>query len=225
MKLDLYTQTGEKKGQVEVKKEYFDARVNQDLMHQLLVMQQANRRNPYAHTLTKAEVRGGGKKPYAQKGTGRARQGSTRNPQWRGGGVAFGPRNVRNYKVMMPQKQRRAALFSALTVKAMNNDIFALESYDTKEVKTKVFAEMIQKLPVEKDVLIVIAEKNEIIQKSAKNIPYIKTILVNYLNIADLQAHDKVMFLKDALKKMEEVFVVAAKTVKAAPKAKPAKSE
>jgi large subunit ribosomal protein L4 len=222
MKLDLYTQTGEKKGQVEVKKEYFDAKINNDLMHQLLVMQQANRRNPYAHTLTKSEVRGGGRKPYAQKGTGRARQGSSRNPQWKGGGVAFGPRNVRNYKVMMPQKQRQAALFSALSVKAKNNDIFALESFDAKEVKTKVFVEMVQKLPVEKDLLVVIPQKNEIIQKSAKNIPYIKTILVNYLNIADLQAHDKVMFMKDALKKMEEVFIVApkkAKAVKAEPKA------
>ncbi|MBN1494418.1 50S ribosomal protein L4 [Candidatus Peregrinibacteria bacterium] len=221
MKLDLYTQTGEKKGQVEVRKEYFDAKVNMDLMHQALVMQHANRRNPYAHTLTKAEVRGGGKKPYSQKGTGRARQGSSRNPQWKGGGVAFGPRNVRNYKVMMPQKQRRAALFSALTVKAKNNEIFALENYDAQEVKTRTFAEMVQKLPVEKDLLVVIPAKNEIIQKSARNIPYVKTILVNYLNIADLQSHEKVMFLKDALKKMEEVFVITAKKEKITKTAKP----
>lgn len=206
MKFDLYTQTGEKKGQVEGNKKFFEAKVNNDLMHQALVMQQANRRNPYAHTLTKAEVSGGGRKPYAQKGTGNARQGSTRNPHYKGGGVAFGPRNVRNYKVMMPKKQRRAALFSALTVKALSNQIFALDSYESKEAKTKLFAQMIEKLPVEKDLLVVIPAKNELIQKSCRNIPFTKTILVNYLNIADLQKYDKVMFLKEAFAKMEEIY-------------------
>jgi len=206
MKFDLYTQTGEKKGQIEGSKKFFEAKINRDLMHQALVMQLANYRNPYAHTLTKSEIRGGGKKPYAQKGTGNARQGSSRNPQFRGGGVTFGPRNNRNYTVAMPKKQRRAALFSALTLKAQGNQIFALESYDAKAVKTKPFSQMIEKLPVEKDLLVVIPAKNDIIQRSSKNIPYIKTILVNYLNIADLQKYDKVMFLKDALSKMEEVF-------------------
>lgn len=206
MKFDLYTQTGEKKGQIEGNKKFFEAKVNADLMHQALVLQQANYRNPYAHTLTKAEVRGGGRKPYSQKSTGNARQGSTRNPQWKGGGVAFGPRNVRNYTVAMPKKQRRAALFSALTVKAQNNQIFALDKYDTKEIKTKMFAQMIEKLPVEKDLLVVIPVKNPIVQKSSKNIPFVKTILVNYLNIADLQKYEKVMFLKDSFEKMEEMY-------------------
>jgi len=206
MKLDLYTQAGEKKGQIEASKKIFEAKINNDLMHQALVMQHANRRNPYAHTLTKGEVRGGGRKPYSQKSTGNARQGSTRNPQWKGGGVSFGPRKERNYTVMMPKKQRRAALFSALSLKAKNNEIFALENYESKDAKTKLFAAMISKLPVEKDVLIVIPEKNEMVQKSSKNIPYVKTILVNYLNIADLQKYNKVMFLKEALSEIEKVF-------------------
>jgi len=214
MKLDLYTQTGEKKGQIEGNKKFFEAKVNNDLMHQALVLQQANRRNPYAHTQTKSEVRGGGRKPYAQKSTGNARQGSTRNPQWKGGGVSFGPRKERNYTVMMPKKQRRAALFSALTVKANNNEIFALEKYENKDAKTKLFAEMISKLPIEKDVLVVIPAKNEAVQKSSKNIPFVKTILVNYLNIADLQKYNKVMFLKDALSEMEKVFSDKPKTIK-----------
>jgi large subunit ribosomal protein L4 len=206
MKLDLYTQTGEKKGQIEASKRIFEAKINNDLMHQALVMQHANRRNPYAHTLNKGEVRGGGRKPYAQKSTGNARQGSTRNPQWKGGGVSFGPRKERNYTVMMPKKQRRAALFSALSLKAKNNEIFALENYEVKDVKTKYFALMISKLPVEKDLLIVLPGKDITIEKSSKNIPFVKTILVNYLNIADLQKYNKVMFLKDALSEIEKVF-------------------
>jgi large subunit ribosomal protein L4 len=214
MKLDLYTQAGEKKGQIEASKKIFEAKINNDLMHQALVMQHANRRNPYAHTLTKGEVRGGGRKPYSQKSTGNARQGSTRNPQWKGGGVSFGPRKERNYTVMMPKKQRRAALFSALSLKAQNNEIFALESYESKDAKTKLFAAMISKLPVEKDVLIVIPEKNEMVQKSSKNIPYVKTILVNYLNIADLQKYNKVMFLKEALSEIEKVFSDKPKSTK-----------
>lgn len=206
MKADLYTQTGEKKGQVELAKEFFEVPYNADLIHQALVRQQANARNPIAHTLTKDEVRGGGRKPYRQKGTGSARQGSRRNPHFKGGGVVFGPRNTRNFEVAMPKKQRRKALFSALSAKAKNNEIFALENYDAKEVKTKQFAEMIKKLPVERSVLVVIPGKNEIVQKSSANIANVKTILVNYLNIADLQKFKKVMFLKEALKKMEEVF-------------------
>jgi len=214
MKLDLYTQTGEKKGQIEASKRIFEAKINNDLMHQALVMQHANRRNPYAHTQTKGEVRGGGRKPYAQKSTGNARQGSTRNPQWKGGGVAFGPRKERNYTVMMPKKQRRAALFSALSLKAKNNEIFALENYEVKDVKTKFFAEMISKLPIEKDVLVVIPAKNVTVEKSSKNIPFVKTILVNYLNIADLQKYNKVMFLKEALSEIEKVFSDKPKTTK-----------
>lgn len=205
MKADLYTQTGEKKGQVELKKEFFEIPYNEDLIHQALVRQQANARTLVAHTKQRAEVRGGGRKPYRQKGTGYARQGSRRSPHFKGGGVVFGPRNTRNFKVDMPKKQRRKALFSALSVKAKNNEILALEKYEG-DVKTKLFAEMLKKLPVERNVLIVIPEKNEVIQKSSNNLPNVKTILINYLNIADLQKFRNVLFLKEALTKMEEVF-------------------
>lgn len=205
MKVDLYTQTGEKKGQVELKKEFFEVPYNEDLIHQALVRQHANKRIAIAHTKTRGEVRGGGRKPFRQKGTGSARQGSRSTPNLRGGGVVFGPRNDRNFTVDMPKKQRRKALFSALSVKAKADQIIALESYEG-EVKTKAFADLIKKLPVDRNVLVVIPEKNEVIQKSTSNLANAKTIIVNYLNIADLQKYRKVLFLKDALPKMEEVF-------------------
>lgn len=205
MKVDLYTQTGEKKGQVELKKEFFEVPYNEDLIHQALVRQHANGRVAIAHTKTRGEVRGGGRKPFRQKGTGSARQGSRRSPNLRGGGVVFGPRNDRNFVVDMPKKQRRKALFSALSAKAKNDQIIALESYEG-EVKTKVFAELIKKLPIDRNVLIIIPEKNEVIQRSTKNLANAKTIIVNYLNIADLQKYRKILFLKNALPKMEEIF-------------------
>ncbi|MFC1655569.1 50S ribosomal protein L4 [Patescibacteria group bacterium] len=206
MKADLYTQTGEKKGQVELAKEFFEVPFNADLIHQGLVRQQANSRSPIAHVKQRSDVRGGGRKPFRQKGTGSARQGSRRAPNLKGGGVIFGPRNTRNFEVDMPKKQRRKALFSALSAKAKNNEIFALENYEAKEVKTKPFAEMVKKLPVDRNVLVVIPGKDEMVQKSSANIPNVKTIIVNYLNIADLQKYRKVMFLSESLKKLEEVF-------------------
>jgi len=205
MKADLYTQTGEKKGQVDLKKEFFEVPYNRDLIHQSLVRQKANARIAIAHVKQRAEIRATGKKPHRQKGTGYARQGSKVGPHMRGGGSVFGPRNDRNFKVAMPKKQRRKALFSALSVKAKDSQIMALEGYEG-EVKTKQFAEMISKLPIDRNVLVVLPEKNAVMQKSSNNLPNVKTILVNYLNIADLQKYRNVLFMKDALAKMEEVF-------------------
>ncbi|HMR01149.1 MAG TPA: 50S ribosomal protein L4 [Candidatus Gracilibacteria bacterium] len=206
-KVALYNQKGDKKGDVTVSDAIFAAKFNEDLIHQALVRQLANARlGMIAHTKTRAEVRGGGRKPFRQKGTGRARQGSTRSPQQIGGGVAHGPRNNRNFKKDMPKKQRRLALFSALSAKLGENKIIALDKYEG-EVKTKPFAEMLKKLPIEKEVLVVVAEKNELIQKSSSNIPFAKSLLVNYLNIADLQKYDTVLFEEAALKKIEEVFI------------------
>lgn len=208
LKIDLYNQQGEKKGEVEVSETIFGQKFNQDLVHQALVRQMANSRlGMIAHTLTKGEVRGGGRKPFRQKGTGKARQGSTRNPHWPGGGIAFGPRNNRNYSQMMPKKQRRLALFSALSAKFTEGKVIALDNYDNKEIKTKTLMTTLQKLPIEKDVLVVIPSKNDIIQKSSRNLPFAKTILVNYLNIADLQKYDHLLFLESSIKKLEEVFL------------------
>lgn len=207
MKVTLYTQTGEEKGELELPKEIFEAKFNKDLIHQALVRQLANKRLSTAQVKTRGMVRGGGRKPFRQKGTGNARQGTIRAPHMRGGGSVFGPSNEKNYSKDMPKKQRRAALFSALSVKAREGDVVALESYEVKEFKTKDFATMLKKLPIKRDVLVVIPEKNEAIQKSSNNIPFVKTILANYVNIHDLQKYDTVLILKEAVDKMKETFL------------------
>lgn len=207
MKVDLYAQTGDKTGTVELPKEIFEVPFNKDLVHQALIRQLANGRTPTAHTKTKGNVRGGGRKPYKQKGTGQARQGSIRAPQWRGGGTIFGPLNNRNFTRAMPKKQRRKALFCALSEKARSNEIIALEEYTAKEARTKLFAEMLKKLPIKKDVLVVIPEKNETIQRSGRNISSAKVILASYLNIQDLQRYEKVLLLKETINKLKELFL------------------
>jgi large subunit ribosomal protein L4 len=207
MKIDLYQQSGEKKGTVEVSDLMFASKVNEELMRLSLLRQLSNARQSNAHVKTRAEVRGGGKKPWKQKGTGRARVGSTRNPVWRGGGVVFGPRNVRNYEKMMPKKARRQALFSGLSQKASEKSVFALDKFDIKTPKTKDFAELVKKLPVERSLLVVIGERDVKLEKSISNLPNVKTILVDYLNLHDLLKYEKVMFMQSALKKAEQLFL------------------
>ncbi|MFH1012645.1 MAG: 50S ribosomal protein L4 [Candidatus Peregrinibacteria bacterium] len=207
MKLDLYQQSGAKKGTVEASDAIFAAPVKEDLVQLALVRQQANERQANAHVKTRGEVRGGGKKPWRQKGTGRARFGSTRNPIWIGGGIAFGPRNTRNYTKMMPKKMRRAALFSALSSRAGTGNIFALDAWKENKPKTKAFADLMSKLPVTRSLLVVIPEKDLILEKSVGNLSNTKVILVNYLNVFDVLKYEKVMFLVPALKKAEELFL------------------
>lgn len=211
MKIDLYKQSGEKNGTIDLPEEIFEIPFNKDLVHQALIRQLANKRVATAHTKKRGEVRGGGIKPFRQKGTGRARQGSIRSPQMRGGGVVFGPSNERNFVKDMPKKQRRKALFSALSEKARQNEIIALEGYETKEFKTKDFALMLKKLPIERNVLVIIPEKNQIVQKSSGNIPFVKTIQASYINIQDLQRYKKVLLFKDAIETLKKTFLTAAK--------------
>ncbi len=206
MKLDLYNQTGEKTGTVEAPKEFFEVKYKSGLIHEAYLRQLSNGRVAIAHTKTKAEVRGGGRKPYPQKGTGQARQGSIRNPHYIGGGVAFGPRNNANFEKLMPKKMRRLALFSALSRKAQGNEIMVLDSWKTAKPSAKSFAALMKKLPIKQDILVVLAEKNEGIEKSARNVANVKTILVNYMNIKDLMKYSEVLFMKDAIAQMEKVF-------------------
>lgn len=207
MNIPLYSQDGGKKGDIAVPEEIFGQKVNKALIHRILLLQLANKRHPIAHTLTKGEVRGGGKKPWRQKHTGRARQGSIRNPHFKGGGVAFGPRNTRNFQLRASKAERKKALFSALSAKLSDARISALEEYNAQEAKTKPFAAMLKKLPFEKDILFVLPEKNETMARSSRNIPRVKTLLVNYLNIADLLKYHDVVFLKNALPKLQEIFL------------------
>jgi len=207
MKVALFAQSGEKKGEIELPKQIFEVPFNKDLIHQALQRQLSNARNPVAHTKTKGEVSGRNEKPRPQKGSGRSRQGSTRNPQWIGGGVAFGPRNNRNFTKDMPKKQRRTALFSALSEKARNEQIIALEEYKTAKPKTKDFAVLLKKLPIKRNALFVIATKDAMIQKSSRNLKNAKTIIANYINIQDLQKYETVILLKDAIDSMKKLFV------------------
>ena len=207
MKIDLYEQSGEKKGTLDVSDAMFKAKVNDELIRLTVIRQLANRRQANAHVKTRAEVSGGGKKPWRQKGTGRARFGSSRNPIWRGGGIAFGPRNVRNYALEMPKQARRAALFSCLSQRAAENKVFALESYEADTPKTKDFAALMEKLPSGRSLLVILEKKDAAIEKSAGNIPEVKTILVDYLNPHDLLTYDNIMFMKPSIKRAEEIFL------------------
>lgn len=206
MKIDLYASDGTKKGSVDLPKDIFEIEVNEGLIHEALIRQQANARIDTAFSKTRAEVRGGGKKPWRQKGTGRARQGTIRAGQWTGGGVIFGPRGNRNYEKQMPKKMRRKALLSALSAKAAAKSIIALESFESKEPKTKLLADLLKKMESDRRVLIVEANRNYVLEKSARNIPGVKTLFAQYLNIEDLLRADRVIFLQDAVAKTEEIF-------------------
>lgn len=211
MKIDLYTQSGTKNGTLDLPNEMFEVPFNRDLVHQALVRQSANERVNLAHTKTRAEVRGGGRKPYKQKGTGNARQGTIRAPQWRTGGVVFGPRNNRNFAKDMPKKQRRLALFCALSEKVRKNEVIGLEEYKSEKPKTKDFEKMIKKLPITRNVLIVLPEKNSVIEKSSANLQNVKTITAGYVNIRDLKDYKTVILLKDSVAKLEETFLTKKK--------------
>ncbi len=201
MELKVVNMNGRKVDTVELPEKIFEAKINVDLMHQAYVRQMANARLGTHNTKTRGEVRGGGRKPWKQKGTGRARQGSTRAPQWVGGGTVFGP-TPRSYAKKMPRKMRRAALRSALSAKAVENEIIVVKKLELAETKTKLMAQSLEKLVGDESALIVIPAKSadyESIEKSARNLPDAKTILVNYINIRDLLSYDKLILPLRAL--------------------------
>jgi large subunit ribosomal protein L4 len=196
MKVDVYKLTGKKTSEtVELPAEIFEAPVNVDLMHQAYVRQLANARRGTHSTKGRSEVRGGGRKPWRQKGTGRARQGSIRAAQWVGGGKVHTPK-PRSYEKTMPRKMRRAALRSALSVKAADQEIVIVDELKLKEPKTKEMHAALQKLLGEGSALIILPEKGEneeIVVRSANNLPYAKTLLASYINVRDLLGYDKIV--------------------------------
>jgi len=196
MLVDVMNMQGEKVSQVDLPAEVFEAPVLVDLMHQAYVRQMANMRLGTHDTKVKAEVAGGGRKPWRQKGTGRARQGSTRSTHWKGGGRVHTP-HPRKYTQSMPQKMRQAALRSALSAKAQEADIVVVEELKIKEPKTRLMAESLSKLVGNSSALILLPEMNtevEMVVRSTNNIPDAKTLLVNYLNIRDLLTFEKLVF-------------------------------
>lgn len=206
MKATVYNQKGEKKGDVTLNKDVFGVEASEGLIHTYLVYQRANARMPIAHVKNRSEVSGGGRKPFRQKGTGRARQGSTRNVHMRGGGAAFGPKKWQNFSKMMPKRQRRKALLGLLSSKAKDGKVLVLDKFDIKEPKTKTFAELVAKLPVERKLLVVMSREEETLKKSARNHERAKVLLSSYLNPADLLTHEAVLFTDAALKEFESTY-------------------
>jgi len=200
----LFNKEGQKVGDMELSESVFAVEINQDAVHQVVVAQLANKRQGNQSTLTRAEVSGGGIKPWRQKGTGRARQGSTRSPQWTHGGVVFAPK-PRDYRISTPRSMRKVAMKSVLTSKVVENEIIVLESLNFDAPKTKDVIKMLKALDVKK-ALIVVAESNENIYKSARNITGIDIIPVNNINIYDILKYEKFIITKEAVSKIEEVY-------------------
>jgi len=208
MKLDVYNMKGKKlEKQAELPAKIFEAPINTDLMHQAYTRQMANAHLGTHKTKTRGEVRGGGRKPWAQKGTGRARQGSTRSPQWVGGGRVHTPR-PRSYEQDMPQKMRHAALRSALSSKAAGKEIVLVDKFGLDEPKTRFVAEALTNLVGEGTALLVFPAKDENytkVQRAGRNLPVFKMLLANYLNIRDLLSYDKLILQVDSIKAIESV--------------------
>ena len=205
-KAKLYKKDGEEAGTQDLPKGLFDCEVNEPVVQQAVVAYLANQRQGTASSKGRSEVRGGGAKPFRQKGTGRARAGTTRSPIWKGGGVVFGP-HPRDYRQSLPKKVKRLALRSALSGRAKDGDILVLEALEYTEPKTKVFAELLKRMDsTGKKVLLVLDKPDLMIIKSARNIRGVKVVLGNMLHTYDVLWADKIILTSGAIQGMEEVF-------------------
>ncbi|MGI6261402.1 MAG: 50S ribosomal protein L4 [Acutalibacteraceae bacterium] len=197
--------TGKKVGSIDLSEAIFGIEPNTAVMHDVVVNYLANQRQGTQSALTRAEVSGGGRKPWRQKGTGHARQGSTRAPQWTHGGIVFAPK-PRSYRYTLNKKVRRLALKSAFSAKAKENDLIVLDALTLESFSTKAVAAMLSAVGAEKKALIVLAENDKKAIKSAANIPGVKTAMVNTLNVYDILNADKFIVVKDAVAQIEEVY-------------------
>ena len=200
----VYNMEGKEVGTIDLSDAVFGVEVNEHLVHMAVVQQLANKRQGTQKAKTRSEVSGGGRKPWRQKGTGHARQGSTRAPQWTGGGVVFAP-VPRDYSFKLNKKEKRAALKSALTSRVQENKLIVVDELKFDGIKTKNFKQVMDNLKVEKG-LVVINENDENVVMSAKNLPTISTTLTNALNVYDVMKAGTVVLTKDALKTIEEVY-------------------
>jgi large subunit ribosomal protein L4 len=206
--VNTYNQQGQEIGQTLLPKEIFDVPFKADLVHQVVVSQMANRRRVIAHTKGRGEVRGGGRKPWRQKGTGRARAGSIRSPLWRGGGVTFGPRKEKVFKKKIPKKMRRKALFMVLSEKVKNNLLILLDKLEIEKPKTKLITEILEKLPSKREsTLIVLPHYNKNLILAARNLPKVETLLARNLNALDILSFKYLLMPKDSIKVIKETFL------------------
>ena len=204
-KVDLYNMEGKVVGDIELSENVFGAEVNEDVLYLAVESYLANQRQGTQSTKTRSEVRGGGIKPWKQKGTGRARQGSIRAPQWIKGGITLGPK-PRTYTIKLTKKVKRLALKSALSSKVNDNNIVVVDEINFSEIKTKNMVNVLNNLKLETNALIVLGEKNENVVRSAKNIPNVKTAYVNTINVYDILKYNKFIVTKEAAAKIEEVY-------------------
>ena len=203
-KVTMFNQTGAQVGEIELADAVFGIAPNEHALFDAVMMQRASLRQGTHKVKTRSEVRGGGRKPWRQKGTGRARQGSIRSPQWRGGGIVFGPA-PRSYAYKLPKKVRRLAIKSALSTKVLEQSMLVLEDLVLNAPKTKDMVTVLSGLSVQKKVLIVTADLNENVALSARNIPGISVIAANEVNVIDVLHHDTLIMTKAAVEKVEEV--------------------
>ncbi len=204
MQLPVYNMQGEQVSVTELRDDIFAAPIHEGLMHQALVRQLANARLGTSKTKTRGEVSGGGRKPWRQKGTGRARQGSTRAPHWRGGAIIFGP-TPRSYRQQMPRKMRRQALRSALSVKASGEQVVLLDGLTLEQPKTKEILGLLERLGIESSALILLPGHDETILRSVRNLPGVRTLVASYLNVRDLIQFDYVLMSLDSLAIVESI--------------------
>ncbi len=202
----VYNMEGKEVGSMELNDSVFAIEVNEHLMHMAVVGQLANKRQGTQSALTRAEVSGGGRKPWKQKGTGHARQGSTRSPQWVGGGVVFAPK-PKEYSLKMNKKEKAAAVKSALSAKVAENKFFVIDDLALEEIKTKKMTSLLNGLKLDKALVVMDANKdNENVILSARNIPDVRTTASNSINVFDILKYDTVVIAKDAVKQIEEVY-------------------
>ena len=204
-KVDVYNMQGKKVSDVELSEAVFGIEPNETIVHSVLVNYLANQRQGTQSTKTRAEVRGGGKKPWRQKGTGRARQGSIRAPQWIKGGIALGPK-PRSYSYRINKKEKQLAIRSLLSAKVLDNELTVVDKLEVEEAKTKVMAKALTDLKVEGKALIILADRNDNVLRSSRNIEGVKTIELNTINVFDLLNCNKLVLPLDTVKKLEEVY-------------------
>src|SRR3989344_5526068 len=208
MKMETYKQTGEKAGTIELSNAIFDVPWNPDLVHQAVVIQQGNQRQISACVKGRGEVRGGGKKPWRQKGTGRARHGSIRSPLWKGGGVTHGPTAERSYKGKINDKMRKKALFSALSEKFRQNQVVVVDSLQIAEAKTKELAQILGNLPSgRKNTLLLLPDMRKDVIRASRNIPYLRTVQAREVSVLDVAAATFLVLPKESLQVLEKTFV------------------
>jgi large subunit ribosomal protein L4 len=208
MKAIVYNQEGKKVDEITLPKEIFDVKLNTDLLHQIVVSQMANKRQISAHTKDRSEVRGGGKKPWRQKGTGRARHGSIRSPLWKGGGITFGPRKDRIFEKDVPKKMRRKALFMVFSEKAKSDLLVILDKIEMNNAKTKEFAKILNKLPCKKNsCLVALPEYDKKLFLSARNIKKTSIMEARNLNVIDLMSSKYLLMEKSTIKALEKTFL------------------